>query len=398
VVFKKQFSEIEYNDICDLMNKNVDESQVLDYKTEFPREPNHVNNLLKEVAAFSNTSGGFLIYGIKESGKGGHPVAIDGIDRINVNKESLEQIIIDNIRPRIHVLIKPIDIIDKPDKIVLIIQIPEGQNKPYFENRSQKYFKRYNFEARWMDEHEIEALYLTRFFGADELAKYVDNAVLSNRSLLYTDNGPLIDAHILITPLRVREKLLDTSKMENFVLNLNKRQRQIKFNDGHYLSDIPKPSKNGVRYGKQYGCVEIHRNGLVHCMMNSRGTAVETQKEDSDDHDFSAIPQRWVLSDFGLRKKLFDTIQSSGIVYSELDFIGKVKLVLRVMNTKGTVIYKNYMPQIYSNVCDADEIYIEREWDSWELNNDYIKIGEGMLDELSNYYGLWNSPRNNKEN
>ncbi len=394
MVFNKPFSELEYSNILYLMEKNVDESQVLEYKNEFSGEPNHVKNLLKQVAAFSNASGGFLIYGVEESGEGGHPVAIDGIDSINVNKESLEQIIIDNIRPRVHVLIKPIDIKDKPGKIVLIIQIPEGQNKPYFENRSQKYYKRYNFEARWMDEHEIEALYLTRFFGTGELARYIDNAVLSNRALLYNENGPLMDAHVLITPLRVSEKLQDTSKMENFVSNLNKRQRQIKFNDGHYLSDIPEPSKNGIRYGKQYGCVEIHRNGLVHCMMNSRGNVVDTQKEESDDRGFSAIPQRWALSDFGLRKKLLDTIQFSGIVYSELDFIGKVKLVLRVMNTKGSVIFKSYLPAIYSNMCDADEIYIEREWDSWELNNDYIKIGESMLDELSNYYGLWESPRN----
>jgi hypothetical protein len=130
-------------------------------------------------------------------------------------------------------------------------------------------------------------------------------------------------------------------------------------------------------------------------MANFLQSIVDTQKEDSDDRNFSSISKRLALSDFGLRKKLFNTILFSAAVYSELDFLGKVKIVLRVMNTNGSVIFKSYQPSIYSNVCDADEIYIEREWDSWELNNDFVEIGESMLDELSNYYGCWYSPRKN---
>jgi hypothetical protein len=408
MVFKKPISELEYDDIYDLMRTNVDESEILDYKTEIlDTDKNadkslkevaakNVDNLLKEVAAFSNTSGGFLIYGVKESGQGGHPIAINGIS--NINKERLEQIIIDNIRPRVRVLIKPIAIPGETDKNILIIQIPEGQNKPYLENKTKCFFKRYNFIAMAMSEHEIDALYLKRFFGAGEFSRYIDNAVLSNRALLYNENGPLMDAHVLITPLRVSEKLLDTSEMEYFVSNLSERQKQITYHGRYYSYNCAEPSKNGIRWGKQYGCVEVHRNGLVHCMMNAGGYPVDTNKEDSDDHGFRDIPQRWALKDLDLKKKLLDTIQFSSAVYSELDFLGKVKLVLRVMNTKGSVISKHYQPSLYSNVCDADEIYIEREWNSWELNNDYIKIGESMLDELSNYYGLWDSPRNKKEN
>jgi hypothetical protein len=129
-------------------------------------------------------------------------------------------------------------------------------------------------------------------------------------------------------------------------------------------------------------------------MRNSLHSVIDTKNEDSDDRSFDAIPKRLVLSDYGLRRKLLDTIRFSDAVYSELDFTGKVKLVLRVMNTKGSVIFKSFQPSIYSDVCDTEEIYVEREWDSWELSNDCIKIGESMLDELSNYYGCWYSPRN----
>ena len=41
--------------------------------------------------------------------------------------------------------------------------------------------------------------------------------------------------------------------------------------------------------------------------------------------------------------------------------------------------------------CDAEEIYIEREWDSWRLAKDYLEIGKNMMDEFSNYYRFWDT-------
>ncbi len=41
--------------------------------------------------------------------------------------------------------------------------------------------------------------------------------------------------------------------------------------------------------------------------------------------------------------------------------------------------------------CDAEEIYIEREWDSWRLKEDYLEIGKSIMDEFSNYYVSWDA-------
>ncbi|CAG0981353.1 hypothetical protein METP2_01993 [Methanosarcinales archaeon] len=68
--------------------------------------------------------------------------------------------------------------------MILIIRIPEGQNQPYYNNKTNKYYKRYNYEAKEMDEHEIEALYQKRFFGVAKLAKYIDETILFKRSKL----------------------------------------------------------------------------------------------------------------------------------------------------------------------------------------------------------------------
>jgi hypothetical protein len=66
------------------------------------------------------------------------------------------------------------------------------------------------------------------------------------------------------------------------------------------------------------------------------------------------------------------------------------------MNTLSSKIVRggHFPPKYYERFpkCDADEIYIEREWDSWRLTEDYLEIGKSIMDEFSNYYELWKAP------
>jgi predicted HTH transcriptional regulator len=136
MLFDKLLSEVTYDDIQELSHEKIDESLILDYKQEL-----NDTSIIKQVTAFSNTNGGYLVYGIAETGKGGHPDSINGIDK-GTNTERLEQIILSNIVPRVSVRMKKIPIPDT-DRIILLIQIPEGQNKPYYNNHDKKYYKRY---------------------------------------------------------------------------------------------------------------------------------------------------------------------------------------------------------------------------------------------------------------
>lgn len=371
MIFKKPLSEVNFSDIQKLKDDGFDESEILDYKDMRIDD----NNVVKEVAAFSNTRGGFLIYGIKETGNGGHPDSINGIDDI-YNLEKLEQLIIGNIRPRVSVQIRKI-IIPNSDKIILIIRIPEGQNQPYY--NKNKYYKRYNFEAKEMDEHEIEALYQKRFFGVAKLAKYIDETILFKRSKL---QEPLkkIDGHIIITPLRIDDRIIDTSNKELKDFDPNNMRLEPKLND-QYLLGFSKPSRYGIIWSDQYQnqSVEIHRNGLVH-YMNDYGS-------------FDESSGKKTIWEYGVACNLLQTIQFADRVYSKSDFIGKVRIVLKVMNSTNSEIIKGgIFPSSRSSYkCDAEEIYIEREWDSWMLKEDYLKIGKSIMDEFSNYYGLWMS-------
>jgi hypothetical protein len=372
-LFKKPLSEVEFLEIQKLKDAKIEESEILDYKEEMISE----NDLIKHVTAFSNTSGGNLIFGIKESGRGGYPVNIPGIED-TVNLERLEQIILSNIRPRIGVQFRKIDFPNK-DRIILIIRIPEGQNRPYYDMKSHRYYKRYNKGAIPMDEIEIESLYQKRFFGASKLAKYVDEIILFHRYRQSNDLPERIDGHIIITPLRIDDRIIDTSNGEQIRINFDPYKMRFEPDPNQqYLQGIAEPSRYGIKWNAWNNNIEVHRNGLVQ-FVKAYGSFNESENT-------KVIDAETLASD------LLQTIQFAEKIYSIYDFMGKVRILLRVINPLNSKIAMGGpFPPHYEMVpeCDAEEIYIEREWDSWRLTEDYLEIGKSIMDEFSNYYGLW---------
>jgi len=227
-----------------------------------------------------------------------------------------------------------------------------------------------------MDEHEIEALYLERFFGVGNLSKYVDETISFNRSLMLTDSRFSMDAHVIITPLRINERIMDSSNVHQ--VNFSTETNFESIERGQYLYGSSSPSKDGIRWKDVYRnlSVEIHRNGLVH-YMEQYGSIHESRK---------------IISDKELSSDFLKTIKFASLVYSKLDFNGKVKIIVKVIDSKDSVIPLSSHPRRDSEKCLANDIFIEREWDSWKLEDDCSVIGKSMLDELSNHYGLAISP------
>lgn len=86
---------------------------------------------------------------------------------------------------------------------------------------------------------------------------------------------------------------------------------------------------------------------------------------------------------------LLNTILFADKVYSMFDFLGRVKIIAKIMNCANSKIYvpERDRPFYDNNICDAEEITVEREWDSWKLKDDYLKIGKSIMDEVANCYG-----------
>ena len=93
------------------------------YNVDFKRNvPSKVRDIVEEVCSFANSAGGYLLIGVDDSSQ------IVGVEIDNVKRSAIQGSI-GEISPMLHYEMYnvPVD-----DKIVWVIDIPSGKNKPYF--------------------------------------------------------------------------------------------------------------------------------------------------------------------------------------------------------------------------------------------------------------------------
>ena len=143
-------------DLESLIKNRVQESLHLDYKGSRAISDGAQGEIAKDVSAFANADGGMIIYGIQENQH--LPEAIDeGVDHARFSREWLEQVILDNINPRIDgLLITQIPL--AADRSAFAVQIPKSYRGPHQDQSTKRYYKRYNFKSQPMEDYEISDL------------------------------------------------------------------------------------------------------------------------------------------------------------------------------------------------------------------------------------------------
>ena len=143
-------------------------------KSELPR------SVWETVSAFSNTSGGWIVLGVTETGK---DFDITGVK----NVEKLEQDFLNTLRgTKFNVFIgTKQEIFQFEDKTLLAFYVPVHKNKPvYYNNQGNTFIRRGSTDQR-ATQHEIDSMLRDRAFGTKtaELAPETSRDSLNNISL-----------------------------------------------------------------------------------------------------------------------------------------------------------------------------------------------------------------------
>lgn len=368
MVFLKPLDELKFADVEQLKSNRICESDVLDYKEQLLKD----DEFLKHVSAFANTQGGFLIFGVKETGKGGYPENIVGIEKSEVNKERLEQVILGNIQPRLNVKIQTVDL-ENQSKTMLIVQIPNSYLKPHMMRQGERFYKRYNFEALPMTEVEVSDAYMRRFAGSQEVENYISKTMKAQKI-----TSPQILGQIVVIPTTPR-RMIDTSDQKRFDWIA---QISLRPNHRYSPSTYWRPSPDGVisQYEgaaqKVRESLEIHRNGCV-CY----------------EDDFGISNDTILLDSLGLCIRLMHTLQFASAIYQRYNYFGDVRIVCSLQQVKGSEISKReWSPRSGLFQCQVDEIKIVREFPTTIVESKYEYITSGMMDDIFNSYGLWECP------
>jgi hypothetical protein len=185
-MFSKPISQLLEEDIQTLIDNAERESSILEYKQQVSGTDHEKKELAKDISAMANTEGGYLIIGIQEQDS--RAMAMPGTDK-KIGRQPveawIENILITNVRPKIAITPKVIELSSSPDKVVLVLHIPQSSRRPHMVIADGKnaYYIRHNYQAAYADEHEVRSLVLESKSSGDEM-----EAFLNSRHLVNSDN------------------------------------------------------------------------------------------------------------------------------------------------------------------------------------------------------------------
>jgi predicted HTH transcriptional regulator len=115
-MINKAWNRITAQDLQQLVDDQIPESNTLDYKEETPDEsPKSKLDFLSDVGAFANASGGDLIFGIREKREAGKPTAIpERFVKLRMRGT------LDETKRRLESLIRSVLVLHFPYKLVIL--------------------------------------------------------------------------------------------------------------------------------------------------------------------------------------------------------------------------------------------------------------------------------------
>lgn len=142
--------------IRSLIENGVRESRELDYKQSYSlRDDAQKKEFVRDVAAFANTMGGDLIFGVEETD--GVASAIPGIPLLSEDNERLriENLLTTAISPRLSGLgFKQIPL--NADRAIFIVRVPRSLNAPHMAtNGDNRFYGRHSSGRFTMDVHQV---------------------------------------------------------------------------------------------------------------------------------------------------------------------------------------------------------------------------------------------------
>jgi len=125
-------------------------------KMQFKEKMPHSDSIAAEMAAFSNTMGGIILFGVKD--KTGEIIGLSN-EKIHKYSQNLGNYATNNIVPGIYIKTEVVSIDSNGEKKILIAYIDEGINKPYKDLNRDVWVKQGSDKRRVTDNAEMLRLF-----------------------------------------------------------------------------------------------------------------------------------------------------------------------------------------------------------------------------------------------
>lgn len=387
-MFYKPLNEVNLNDLQLLVANKVKEGSQLDYKLKLPESNDKGKvELLKDISAFANTSGGYLIYGIEE--KDAVADKIIGIEDFNFDDQKLyiENLVRTNIEPRLVGLeFQEIDL----DSLhtVLIIRIPRSWNSPHVVS----FAKHWRFYARnsagnyQMDVTQLRDSFILGSSINEKLEeKRKERLKIIERNYI-TGKSPSLP--VLVTHIQPFDSI-----RPDILFDLSLAEKATKRLTFGFDDEINRPQYNfdGFILRKNRNYVQIYRSGMIE-LLNT-----DVFNPENDVNILHATYLEWGLNKgVGECLEVLKSLRVDNPLFLQVSLLGIYKYKLKVKK----IGFGNPHHEVHDVAADrrdliTNSVFIDS-LSNFELEGDFNdeirncwKTAESIL--LSVYDSIWNA-------
>jgi len=371
MIFKKFIDNLDESDIDVLISMGIEEDIHLDYKLELPAKQNDKGKkeLAKDVSAFANSDGGYIIYGVEE--KDHKPVNKVGIDSIGT-KEKIENICLHYVQPHADLRIKPVDLQGTDDQL-FVVWIPKSSIAPHMTDF--RFYKRQNFSSVPMEEYEVKELYRRNFEYKSQIELYL---LKKNFGLNNPNNDESLWISFLSCPHFITDNIMPVNEDMKKFLDPNKYH----LTKGDFLfSEFPQYTLTG--FSSEHSGNRGGKKAIIQRTVWERTGFIQLGKYYGYIEE-KLIPIMVVIE---ILESFLKFIIS---FYEKIEYSANVKLILSMQNVQGWAIPINQMDA--TSTYGEKDLQIFRDINLLDLRENYNLLLKDMCNQLFQGFGEQDCP------
>lgn len=390
----KDLKHITQADLENLVQNQRQEDTFLDFKRDnYGQTDTDKKELLKDVSAFANGSGGEIIIGIEED-KFSQAKNLCGFATTNITMEKnrLEQIIQNGLEPKLDTFkVRYVSL--NNGKHAIIIRIEHSPLFPHMVSlqRFNKFYMRKSDKNLLLDVYELRNLFLKSENFMQEIRQFNQKKieeVFSGNSVVPTIKAPKFLVNFIPFDAFTKQKYLDLAESE---VEMNFPEHRINFDGllGYQMND------RGINTYAQ-----IHRNGIIEFLSSSNKAFNEIINPFNTISGLDKEKLRIIYGDKGgyeyyLIRKTYEFLK----ILKNFKIQPPLYIFVSIINAKGyRILYTNSNGE--SKITDAidRDILSLPEIELKNYNNDIKGIIKPIFDMIWNACGEKQSINFSKDN